>query len=229
MFGPNSNAIVLVHGAWVGEWSWNPVLPHLRSSGRCVYPVSLTGHGTRRHQSGPHVTLADHVADVINTIEVYDLVDVTLVGHSYGGRVISGVWQGVPDRIRRIIYVDAHAPVGVDAGQSVDRALSAAANGGMLEFTGYDPDPALVGGQSGFFWFMDRVMPQSFATFVDQGVRLPDTLDKTFVFATRNEPSRFSGYAELISIDPSWKYVEMAGSHWLMYSHPAELAALIVA
>ncbi len=230
MFGADSHArpIVLVHGAWVGEWSWNPVLPLLHATGRPVHAVSLTGHGTRRHQSGPHITLSDHVADVVNVLEVLDLVGVTLVGHSYGGRVISRVWKQSSARIARLLYLDAHAPVAGDSGQSPERTAVALANGGMLPFAGYDPDPAIVGGSQGVAWFMDRVMPQSFATFTEQvEVTLPPDLDKTFVLATKSESSRFTGYADVIRLDLSWSYIDLAGPHWLMYSHPNEIAQII--
>ncbi|MEY2959393.1 MAG: hypothetical protein RLZZ01_1961, partial [Actinomycetota bacterium] len=124
-------AIVLVHGAWVGEWSWSPVLPYLESSDRTVVNVSLTGHGSRSHQNGPHVTHSDHVADVIGAIETFDLERVTLVGHSYGGRVITSVAHLVADRLERLVYVDAHAPIAPDSGQSDERRREAAENGGM--------------------------------------------------------------------------------------------------
>ena len=97
-------AIVLVHGAWVGEWCWDPIDP-LRASGRRVLAVPLTGHGSRRHQSGPHVSLAAHVDDVVGALESHDLTRVTLVGHSYGGRVITQVAARAPGRIHATVFV----------------------------------------------------------------------------------------------------------------------------
>lgn len=223
-------AIVLVHGAWVGEWSWAPVLALLASSGRPVHAVSLTGHGIRRHQSGPHVTLADHVADVAGVIDTHDLVDVTLVGHSYGGRVITAAYPQLADRIARLVYVDGHAPLAPDSGQSPERIAEAAANGGMIEFQGYDPDPAEVGGAAGVAWFMERVVPQSFATFtVPMAGPLPDALPKTYVYATGNQPSRFARYAAAAAEHPAWDYHELPGSHWLMFSHPRQVADIVLA
>ena len=222
-------AIVLVHGAWVGEWSWDPILGPLRASGRPVHVVSLTGHGVKRHQSGPHVTLFDHVEDVVSYIEVFDLDEVTLVGHSYGGRVITPVYERLSDRISKLVYLDAHAPTAPDSGQSPERIAEAQAAGGMIQFTGYDPDPAEVGGSEALAWFLDRVMPQSFATFCEPLVGdLPEELPKVYVFATGYEPSRFSGYAAAARNDPAWEYVELDGSHWLMFSHPDEVADIIL-
>ena len=221
-------AIVLVHGAWVGEWSWSPVLPLLAASGRTVHAVSLAGHGARRRELGPHLTLDDHVADVCGVIETHDLVDITLVGHSYGGRVINLVYARLPDRVARMVFLDAHAPLAPDTGQTPERLAEAAASGGMLPFQGYDPDPAEVGGADGVAWFMERVVPQSFATFAALGPPLPDALPKTYVAATGYSPTRFAHYAEAASANPDWDYVELPGSHWLMFSHPNEVAEIIL-
>jgi pimeloyl-ACP methyl ester carboxylesterase len=222
-------AIVLVHGAWVGEWSWLPVLPLLEASGRAVHAVSLTGHGARSHQSGPHVTLADHVADVVGLVRTLDLCDVTLVGHSYGGRVITAVAREIPDLLARLVYLDAHAPTAPDAGQSPERVAQAAASGGMIGFGGlYDPDPAEVGGEAGVAWFLERVMPQSFATFATPMDPLPEGIARTYVFATGYAPSRFAGYARAARDDPAWEYLELPGSHWLMFSHPREVAEAVL-
>jgi pimeloyl-ACP methyl ester carboxylesterase len=224
-----ARAIVLVHGAWVGEWSFTPILPLLEASGRSVHTVSLTGHGARSHESGPHVTLADHSADVVGVVETLDLVDITLVGHSYGGRVITAAYPQIADRVERLVYLDAHAPVAPDTSQSPERIAKAEANGGMLPFEMYDPDPAEVGGDAGVAWFMARVMPQSFATFsAPLGPPIPDPVDKTYVFATKNLPSRFERYAAAAREHPAWHYAELPASHWLMFSHPNEVADIIL-
>jgi pimeloyl-ACP methyl ester carboxylesterase len=221
-------AIVLVHGAWVGEWSWSPLLPLLLASGRAVHAVSLQGNGARRRESGPHITLGDHVDDVIGVIEIHDLVDVTLVGHSYGGRVINFVYHRAPERVARLVFLDAHAPLAPDTGQTSERVAEASSSGGMIPFQGYDPDPAEVGGPAGVAWFMERVVPQSYATFSALGPPLPDALPKTYVAATGYAPSRFTHYAEVAAASPHWDYVELPGSHWLMFSHPREVAEIIL-
>jgi pimeloyl-ACP methyl ester carboxylesterase len=221
-------AIVLVHGAWVGEWSWSPILPLLAASGRPVHAVSLKGHGARRYESGPHVTLADHVADVVGVIETHDLVEVTLVAHSYGGRVITPAYERLAERVARMVYLDAHAPLAADTGQTTERIALAEANGGMLPFQGYDPDPNEVGGDAGVAWFLDRTVPHSFATFLQAMPALPDDLPKTYVYCTGYSPTRFAQYAQAARTDPGWDYVELPASHWLMFSHPAEVAEIIL-
>lgn len=222
-------AIVLVHGAWVGEWSWLPVMPLLRASGRPVFAVSLTGHGAARHHGGSHVNLSTHVADVVGLIKTLDLTNVTLVGHSYGGRVITMVEGEIGKRVAGMVYLDAHAPLADDVGIAPSRLATAEANGGMLPFETYFPDPALVGGPEGVTWFMDRVADQSIRCLTDEWMRaLPDEVAKTYVFAANGETDRFEGYSEAAKAHPSWQQHSLDGSHFLMMSNPAEVAEIIL-
>lgn len=230
-FGPTTGpSIVLVHGAWVGEWSWRPVLDLLSASGHRVHAVSLTGHGARRHQGGPHVTLSDHVDDVVAVIETFDLHSVILVGHSYGGRVITKAYPRVASRIDAMVYLDAHSPViAEDPPPTPERLAAAEANGGMLPFADYLPSVELLGSQAAVDWFVERAAPQSFGCLTEPWLTdLPTELAKTFVFALDNEPSRFRDYAEACRTRSDWDYHELVGTHWLMVSHPQEVAAIIV-
>jgi pimeloyl-ACP methyl ester carboxylesterase len=102
--------IVIVHGAWGGSWAFRKVDALLREKGFNVYRPQLTGLGERVHLSRPDIGLSTHIDDVVNTILFEDLHDIILVGHSYGGMVISGVADRVPDRIRRLVYLDAFVP-----------------------------------------------------------------------------------------------------------------------
>lgn len=220
---------MLVHGAWVGEWSWRPVLDLLVAAGNDVHAVSLTGHGTRRHQGGPHVTLSDHVDDVVAVIETLDLSSVTLVGHSYGGRVITKAHSRLASRIAAVVYLDAHTPVITeDPPPSPERVAAAEANEGMVPFTEYWPSVELLGSQAEVDWFMERAAPQSFGCLTEPWLaELPTELAKTFIFALDNEPSRFRPYAEACRSRSDWDYHELSGNHWLMVSHPHEVAAII--
>jgi pimeloyl-ACP methyl ester carboxylesterase len=102
--------IVIVHGAWGGSWAWRRVETLLREKGFKVYRPQLTGLGERVHLSRPDISLSTHIDDVVNTILFEDLHDIILMGHSYGGMVITGVADRVPERIRRLVYLDAFAP-----------------------------------------------------------------------------------------------------------------------
>ena len=106
----NKPTIVIVHGAWGGAWAFKRVEALLRDKGFNVYRPQLTGLGERVHLARPDVGLSVHIEDVVNTILFEDLHDITLVGHSYGGMVITGVADRVPDRIKRLVYLDAMVP-----------------------------------------------------------------------------------------------------------------------
>src|SRR6266550_4582385 len=103
--------IVIVHGAWGGSWAFRKVEALLREKGFNVYRPQLTGLGERVHLSRPDIGLSTHIDDVVNMILFEDLHDIILMGHSYGGMVITGVADRVPDRIRRLVYVDAFVPI----------------------------------------------------------------------------------------------------------------------
>jgi pimeloyl-ACP methyl ester carboxylesterase len=82
---------VLVHGAWHGGWCWQRVAKLLRAWGHDVFTPTLTGVCERSHLLAPDIDLTTHIADIANLIKWNELNDVVLVGHSYGGMVISGV------------------------------------------------------------------------------------------------------------------------------------------
>lgn len=101
---------VLVHGGWGGGWEWQLVAGRLARRGHAVHRPTLTGLGERIHLASPDVNLDVHVDDVLNLLEFDGLRDVVLVGQSYGGAVITGVADRAPERIRRLVYVDAFVP-----------------------------------------------------------------------------------------------------------------------
>ncbi|MDQ8201767.1 alpha/beta hydrolase [Pelagicoccus sp. SDUM812003] len=111
---------VLVHGAWGGGWDWQGMERLLEAEGHRVYRAHLTGHGQRAHLASPEIDLSLHIEDVIALIEWEQLQDVSLVGHSYGGMVITGVADRVPERLNRLIYLDAIVP---EHGESVNSAF----------------------------------------------------------------------------------------------------------
>ena len=103
-------AFVLVHGAWHGGWCWTRVTPLLEAAGHRAFAVTLTGLGDRAHLSAPSVDLETHITDVVSMLDMDDLNDVVLVGHSYGGMVVSGAAERAWKRIRRLVYLDALVP-----------------------------------------------------------------------------------------------------------------------
>ena len=116
---PNASdprTIVFVHGAWGGGWQYTKVQPLLEQAGHTVFRPTMTGLGERVHLGGPDVGLSTHIEDIVNVLEFEELEEVVLVGHSYGGMVIAGVADRVPERIAKLVYFDAILP---EDGESV--------------------------------------------------------------------------------------------------------------
>ena len=101
---------VLVHGGWDGGWAWTPVARKLRAAGHEAFTPTLTGSGERVHLASPEIDLDTHILDVVNVLHYEDLHEVVLVGSSSGGMVITGVAEKTPERIDRLIYLDAFVP-----------------------------------------------------------------------------------------------------------------------
>jgi pimeloyl-ACP methyl ester carboxylesterase len=78
---------VLIHGSWHGGWAWQAVIRHLEERGHHAYAPTLAGHGPEAERVG--ITHRDCVDSIVSSIRQHDLHDVILVGHSFGGSVIS--------------------------------------------------------------------------------------------------------------------------------------------
>ena len=101
---------LFVPGAWDGGWDYAKVDSILRIEGDIVYRPTLTGLGERVHLSNANINLTTYVTDVVNVIKFEDLHNIILVGHSFGGMVLSGVAEQVSDRISQLVYLDAMVP-----------------------------------------------------------------------------------------------------------------------
>lgn len=111
--------VVIVHGAWGGGWAFRDVEKKLEARGFDVYRPTLTGQGGRAHLASPDVNLDTHITDIVSVLRYEELTDVVLVGHSYGGYVVTGVADREPERIRKLIYLDAMIPVDGESWYSV--------------------------------------------------------------------------------------------------------------
>ena len=101
---------VLVHGAWGGGWDWKHVDDLLTADGYTVYRPTLTGQGEHSNLASTNIDLDTHIQDIVNVILWENLHHVVLMGHSYGGMVITGVADRIPNRIQEVVYVDALLP-----------------------------------------------------------------------------------------------------------------------
>src|ERR1700726_1499816 len=103
---------VLVHGAWHGGWCWQKLIPFLEEASHEVYAPTLTGLAERASELSPDVGLDTHIQDIVGLLEEKNLHGVILVGHSYGGMVITGVVERGPGRIGPPGYLGIFVPRG---------------------------------------------------------------------------------------------------------------------
>ncbi|MEM6689351.1 MAG: alpha/beta hydrolase [Planctomycetota bacterium] len=104
-----SNPIVIVHGAWGGSHHWKSVEQEIESeTSHPVTRVSLTGLGPKQHLLSRDIKLETHIKDVMNVIEFEGLDNVIIIGHSYGGAVVRGVVDRLPQLIDQVFYLDSH-------------------------------------------------------------------------------------------------------------------------
>ena len=116
---------MLVHGGHHGGWCYKKVARLLQARGHVVYAPSMTGMGEREHLRFIGMNLDTHITDIVRILEVDDLSDVILVGHSYGGMIITGVADRATDRVGHRVYLDAAYPKNgesllVHAGASIE-------------------------------------------------------------------------------------------------------------
>ena len=106
----STRSIVLVHGGGHGGWCFAPLARVLRGMGYDVHAPTLTGLGERAHLFRADVDLDCHIEDVTALLHYEDVRDAVLVGHSYGGMVITGATDRAPDRVGHLVYLDAKPP-----------------------------------------------------------------------------------------------------------------------
>jgi pimeloyl-ACP methyl ester carboxylesterase len=236
----SGTAIVLVHGAWHGAWCWHRVLPLLRQAGMDTHAVTLTGVGERAHLLGPSVTLDTHIQDVIGLIEAEELRRVVLVGHSYGGIVITGVadrlQQARPGLLAQLVYLDAVTPHPGESWSSQHspetqqaRIEAAAASGGLS----FPPPDASVFGLSGADrdWVNRRQTPQPLAVYrqaLDFDAARVAALPRSFIDCTSPALPTIAVMRQRVRSEPGWKVHELATGHDPMVSAPRELAQLLL-
>lgn len=108
---------ILIPGFWLGGWVWRDVETFLIEKGHRVFAVTLTGLAEKAHLGTPDTNLDTHVADVVDLIEYNKLENVYLAGHSYAGVLITQIADAIPEKIAKLIYVDA-APLPDGASQA---------------------------------------------------------------------------------------------------------------
>lgn len=228
---------VLVHGAWHGGWCWRRVSARLMQQGHRVFAPTLTGLGERRHLLSASITLETFVRDICNVIEFEELRDIVLVGHSFGGAVIGGVAAEMPERICRLVYLDAlvlepgqcpfnvFPPEVIEARRASARETSAGISLPVPPAEAFgvfcDPDAA---------WLRRRLTPHPLGPYESAvrsvepcGCRIP----RTYIACTDPPYEPFRRIREKVRRSPDWDWREIATGHDAMVTDPEGLALLL--
>jgi len=232
---------VLVHGAFIGGWSFRRVATLLSRAGHEVFTPSLTGVGERAHLLGPNVGLSMHIDDITNVLVYEDLRDVILVGQSYGGMVITGVADRVPDRIKELVYLDAHVPTN---GRNAMGALAGETANVLEEMTGTEGPrllPPIPFDAMGIFDPADRAWVEpKLSSHPMKCLEDPITLThgepkmpRSYILCTARESliacfgvDPLAHFVEKARAD-GFRFYEIASGHYPMVTHPKELAEVL--
>lgn len=230
--------IALVAGGCLGGWAWDRVTPRLRAAGHDVYPLTLTGFGDRAHLASPETNLSLHATDIAASLEVHDLHDVVLVGHSYASYAITGAAELVPERIGRMVHLDAPR---LHDGKSifdivppyVREAMEAAVarnDGWRLPFLNDEELVMYYGERHGLSaenlqWIRSHTVGHPIECYREAlpiGDPRAAALPRTHIKCTYDPtPSPVSPG------DAGWDYFELESGHWPLFSIPEQTAALL--
>jgi len=233
---------VLAHGAWHGGWCWKRVADRLRTKGHSVYTPSYTGMGDRVHLLNKEITINTFVEDLVQVIQSEELTEVVLVGHSFGGVPISGVADRIPDRIARLIYLDAlvlesgkhafsnfppaEAETRIKAAEKATNGLAVPVPEQLLAMLGLgkqgDPD---------YDWAQRRLSPHPLRTFITAltlHAPVGNNLPRTYVHCTQPSLPVLEDSRRLVRSWEGWQWVDLAAPHDSMITHPDAVVGLLL-
>jgi pimeloyl-ACP methyl ester carboxylesterase len=227
---------VLVHGAWHGSWCWVRVAERLRAKGHTVFTPTLTGLAERSHLMGPTISLMTHVRDVVGTIKWEGLNDVILVGHSYGGMVITEAADRAADKLKALVYVDALIPgdgqcsldLRSEEQNKIFHAKAKAGGGWRIAPTKAADFNVNAADQA---WVDGNCTDMSIACFTKR-VRLTGAIDRVpnrmYIRAGGFASEHFDTMLTKAKADSRFDCHTLSGGHDLMVDQPDELTDLLL-
>ncbi|WP_327676021.1 alpha/beta fold hydrolase [Kitasatospora sp. NBC_00458] len=240
------STFVLVPGFWLGGWAWDAVAEPLRAAGHTVHAVTLPGLGARAGEASAETGAESHIADLTELLVREDLRDVVLVAHSGGTVAVSGATDRVPERIRRVVFVDS-GPLddGVALADLWEPAYREAMEASLVD--GWRlPLPswellASNGGsvdgidEAGLARFRELATDQPLRTLTDPvrltggAEKLPKALISCSIPLEQVRAMIADGHPYFALLGgPEWELREVLTGHWPMFSRPAETAAALV-
>ena len=230
---------VLVHGAWHGGWCWRPVAGALRAEGHRVFTPTQTGLGERRHLLSSEITMDTFINDLTNLIEMEDLQNVILVGHSFGGIPISGVADRMPDRIGHLVYLDSLL---LESGQSTFGVLPpevVAARRKLVAEQGLGiampPPPVTAFGipedHPQAAWVREHLTPHPVGTYestLNLAGPVGNNRPRTYIQCTNPVYGPAESSRQLVRRQQGWRWLEIPTAHDAMVTAPADLSRMLL-
>jgi pimeloyl-ACP methyl ester carboxylesterase len=234
-----TKAFVLIHGANHGGWCYDRVGAILLSQGHRVFAPTLAGLAERASMDASRINLTTHISEIVDLFERENLTEVVLCGHSYGGMVIAGVADRIPDRISTLVFLDAVVP---ENGKSMNdyvfpgwRLLPILISVWLFG-RGYKltpPPPA---------WFFKvnkadrsmvsrRLTGHPYKTLTEKiqignnGDRIPNHV---YIYASKWGNPQIAEQYELAKNRKGWKLYEVESGHDIMIDAPNELARILL-
>jgi pimeloyl-ACP methyl ester carboxylesterase len=214
---------VLVHGAWGGGYGYDGTAKALRGAGHKVYVVALAGLGTRVKEVSPAITLTTHVNDVLAVIDKNKLTDIILVGHSYGGMIITQVASKRAASIKSIVYIDAFLPKDGEALWDI------ATDWERKHYIDAQRDaPGLVAPFPGAPANLTRhplltLLEPVHLTGAEKRIR-----HHTYIYATHGAPKTFGKFYDATKADPAWQSFALDSGHGVMHDQPDALNKILL-
>jgi pimeloyl-ACP methyl ester carboxylesterase len=235
------STFVLVHGAWHDGSAWKAVIQHLEAKGHQAFAPTIAGHGKGANKNVNHAQCTRSIVDYIID---KDLTDIILLGHSFGGTIIAKVAEAIGDRIKRLIFFDAfvlndgesltdNIPPDTQAlldqlvRESDDRTI-------MLPFEIWreafinDADLELAKSSYG------QLSPEPYQPFIDK-LDLKQfyslSIPKSYLYCTEDTAlpqGEWGWHPRMSSRLGQFRFVQMPGSHEVIFSNPSGLAEKIL-
>lgn len=213
---------VLVPGGWGGGWRFDNGAARLRNRGHTVHQLTLTGVGERAHLGHSGVNLDTHIDDVCAVFEVRKITGAVLCGHSYGGMVIAGVAERIPERITRLVYIDAYVPENGDSCFSMTTSafrelfLVGARSDGLTVAAPEGTDPRATAHPLG-----------SFLQAITLTGRQNTVRDRDYVYLSGWPATPFTDLYDRLKHDPSWRVHDLPTGHNVMAEDPDALTNIL--
>lgn len=215
--------IVMVAAGWHGGWALTPIARELRAHGHQVFTPTLTGLGERSHLGGTAINLDTHIEDIVNVLQLEQLSNVVLCGHSYAGMVITGVADRLPENIASLVYIDAFVPQDGESWWDLagDRYRQIAISGSKADGLAVTPPAHLD----------PRCRPHPMGSFL-QAIRLTgrwqSVSEKLFIYASGWPETPFASTYERLRTDPAWTVKSLPTRHNIVRDAPQELISILL-